>query len=129
MYTGETKISLWGPYTANLVYFSGLVVFSWFILRGKRIIWVFCLVVFEAAHEVYFCVHINKNNIMDRNPADICLHSFDYVLIHLQCILLVLDRNPAVFKVRRIGIHPNLNTLFTILTVIILMFWIGIQQL
>ena len=42
MYTGETKISLWGPYAANLVDFSGLVVFNWFILRGKkRIIWVF----------------------------------------------------------------------------------------
>ena len=58
MYTGETKISLWGPYTANLVYFSGLVVFSWFILRGKRIIWVFCLGVVEAAYEVFFVVCI-----------------------------------------------------------------------
>ena len=36
MYTGETKISLWGPYAANLVDFSGLVVFNWFILRGKE---------------------------------------------------------------------------------------------
>ena len=53
MYTGETKISLWGPYTANLVYFSGLVVFSWFILREKNKLG-FCLGVFEAAYEVYF---------------------------------------------------------------------------
>ena len=37
----KQKVSLWGPYAANLVDFSGLVVFNWFILRGKRIIWVF----------------------------------------------------------------------------------------
>ena len=32
----KQKITLWGPYAANLVDFSGLVVFNWFILRGKE---------------------------------------------------------------------------------------------
>ena len=128
MYTGETKISLWGPYTANLFYFSGLVVFSWFVLREENRLGC-CLGELRLLMKYNFVCILIREIILDRNPADICLHSFDYVLIHLQCILLVLDRNPAVFKVRRIGIHPNLNTLFTILTVIILMFWIGIQQL
>ena len=76
-------------------------------------------------------MHINNEIILDRDPAVICLHSFDkyvFILMHIQYILLILDRNPAVFKVRRIGIHPNLNTIFTIITVNILMFWIGIQQ-
>ena len=76
-------------------------------------------------------MHINNEIILDRDPAVICLHSFDknvFILMHIQYILLILDRNPAVFKVRRIGIHPNLNTIFTIIIVNILMFWIGIQQ-
>ena len=75
-------------------------------------------------------MHINKEIILDRNPAVICLHSFDnkFHIMQIQNILLILDRNPAVFKVRRIGIHPNLNTIFTIIIVNILMFWIGIQQ-